>query len=284
METFVVRLWAPVEVDGRQPGGRQLGGPPLHGVVEHVGRGIVWARGAASPVNACVEPRTGYLKLGSSCGGGQQLTWNVEGPAGPAGPKGDPGPTGPAGPAGPKGDQGKGPAKASKAEVVARTTPLARLKHVTGRASAAKLGKLGASTGGTLALSAFHDDPVVIPSILNKLGTSSPWEMTVAHLDVPAGKYVVVAKALAMNTSPNTYSIDETAGVLCFLAAGVDSDAGSATHWNTLSLTVVHAFAKPGRIELNCTSATVQTVMALENVKITAVRVATLSNGYVAAG
>lgn len=37
METFVVRLWAPVEGDGCQPGGRQPGGPPLHGVVEHVG-------------------------------------------------------------------------------------------------------------------------------------------------------------------------------------------------------------------------------------------------------
>ena len=33
METFVVRLWAPVEADGCP-----LGGPPLHGVVEHVGR------------------------------------------------------------------------------------------------------------------------------------------------------------------------------------------------------------------------------------------------------
>ena len=246
------------------------------------GGGVVWARGTASAINACVEPRTGYLKLGTSCGGGQQLTWNAEGPAGP---KGDPGPAGPAGPAGPKGDPGKGPTRASKAEVVARTTPLARLKRVTGRASAAKLGKLGASAIGTLALSAWHDEPVVIPSILNKLGNSSePWETTVAHLDVPAGKYVVVAKARALNTNPGLYTVDETAGVLCFLAAGADSDVGGATHWNMLSLTVVHVFPKPGRIELNCTRATVQSVMALENVKITAIRVTTLANGYVATG
>ena len=231
------------------------------------GGGVVWARGTASAINACVEPRTGYLKLGTSCGGGQQLTWNAEGPAGP------------------KGDPGKGPTRASKAEVVARTTPLARLKRVTGRASAAKLGKLGASASGTLALSAWHDEPVVIPSILNKLGNSSePWETTVAHLDVPAGKYVVVAKARALNTNPGLYTVDETAGVLCFLAAGADSDIGGATHWNMLSLTVVHVFPKPGRIELNCTRATVQSVMALENVKITAIRVTTLANGYVATG
>ena len=135
--------------------------------------------------------------------------------------------------------------------MVARTAPLARLKRVTGRASAAKLGKLGASASGTLALSAWHDEPVVIPSILNKLGNSSePWETTVAHLDVPAGKYVVVAKARALNTNPGVYTVDETAGVLCFLAAGADSDVGGATHWNMLSLTVVHVFPKPGRIEL----------------------------------
>jgi hypothetical protein len=34
--------------------------------------GIVWARGDASQITACVEPRTNYLKLGDSCCG-QQL-------------------------------------------------------------------------------------------------------------------------------------------------------------------------------------------------------------------
>ena len=49
-----------------------------------IGGGIVWARGNQSQISACVEPRTNYLKFGSSCGG-QQLTWNTEGPQGPKG-------------------------------------------------------------------------------------------------------------------------------------------------------------------------------------------------------
>jgi hypothetical protein len=76
-----------------------------------LGGGIVWARGSASQITACIEPRTGYLVSGSGCGG-HVLTWNTDGPArpkgeaGPAGPKGDPGPSGPPGPPGSKGAQG----------------------------------------------------------------------------------------------------------------------------------------------------------------------------------
>ena len=44
-----------------------------------VGGGIVWARGDASQITACVEPRTNYLKLGDSCGG-QQLIWGAKDP------------------------------------------------------------------------------------------------------------------------------------------------------------------------------------------------------------
>ena len=51
-----------------------------------------------------------------------------------------------------------------------------------------------------------------------------------------------------------------------------------------LALTVVHVFAKPGRIQLNCTRATAQTVMALSAIKITAIRVPKLENAYVASG
>jgi hypothetical protein len=154
-----------------------------------------------------------------------------------------------------------------------------------GKPNLAKVRKLNAGRDDVLALSAFHDEPVVIPSVLNGLtDPSKPWETTVAHLDVPAGKYLVVAKARALNTNPGSYSFDETAGVLCYLVAGADSDAANATHWNMLALTVVHVFSKPGRIQVNCTRATAQTVMALSWIKLTAIRVPKLQNAYVAAG
>ena len=74
-----------------------------------VAGGVVWAQ-TPSEITACVEPRTGYLRIGGSCAGGQTLVWNQQGPkgdAGAAGPKGD---TGSKGDAGPKGDTGaRGP-------------------------------------------------------------------------------------------------------------------------------------------------------------------------------
>jgi hypothetical protein len=77
-----------------------------------LGGGMVWAKGAGSPISACVEPRTGYLVYGRSCGG-QTIAWDQEGPPGPAGQAGQagvegaPGQPGPAGPAGPAGQRGK---------------------------------------------------------------------------------------------------------------------------------------------------------------------------------
>jgi hypothetical protein len=243
--------------------------------------GVVWARGTDATIKACVEPRTNYLKLGGSCGG-QELTWNTAGPAGPQGP------AGPAGPAGPKGDPAPRAGHASKAEVAARASGLKKLRLV-GKPNLAEVSKvtskLQVATGGVFALSAFHDEPVVIPSMLNLLSDpSKPWDTVVAHLDVPAGKYVVIAKARALNTNGENYTYDETAGVLCYLVAGADSDAGNATHWNMLALEVVHVFTKPGRIQLNCTRATAATVMELEAIKLTAIRVQALANAHVEAG
>jgi hypothetical protein len=232
-----------------------------------IGAGAVWARGNTSEISACVEPRTNYLKFGNSCGG-QQLTWNIQGPQGPAGPKGDP---------------GSAPAQASKAEVAARAN-LPDLKKVVGKPNLAALAKQKIPTAGVIALSAWHDEAVEIPSLLNALSNPSvPYSTVVAHLDVPAGKYVVVAKARALNLNTKLYLPDDTAGVLCSLVAGADYDMGNATHWNMLSLTVVHVFSKAGRIDLNCTGATINP-MALGAVKITAIRVGSLKNVYVPTG
>jgi hypothetical protein len=232
-----------------------------------IGAGAVWARASASEISACVEPRTNYLKFGSSCGG-QQLTWNTQGPQGPAGPKGDP---------------GSAPTEASKAEVAARGD-LPDLKKVVGKPNLAALAKQKIPAAGVVALSAWHDEQVDIPSLLSHLSdASAPYSTVVAHLDVPAGKYVVVAKARALNLNTKLYLPDDTAGVLCSLVAGVDYDMGNATHWNMLALTVVHVFPKAGRIDLNCTGATINP-MALAAVKITAIRVGSLKNVYVPTG
>ena len=60
----------------------------------------------------------------------------------------------------------------------------------------------------------------------------------------------------------------------------MDSDTSSARGDSNLALTVVHSFAKPGRIALRCTGFG----SALSYVKITAIRVDVLKNVYVEAG
>jgi hypothetical protein len=230
-----------------------------------VGGGAVWARGTASEISACVEPRTGYLVYGRSCGGAS-LTWNQQGPAGPQGQ------AGPQGAAGPKGDPGKGLEPPSAAEIKARKNPPKGLKAATGKPDLAKLAKLkpSLSTSGVWAFSSFHDQEVAFASIKDGFNPK-----TVSHLDVPAGKYVVVAKADGLSES-----YDLLGFVFCDLVAGVDSDSSSTRGDSTLALTVVHAFSKPGRIALRC----VGFGSVLTHTKISAIRVDVLKNVYVATG
>ena len=229
------------------------------------GGGLVWAHGSATDISACVEPRTGYLVYGQSCGGAN-LTWSQQGPAGPAGP------AGPQGVPGPKGAAGKGIEPPSAAEIQLRNHPPKGLRAAPGKPDLVQLAKLKPSLGGggVLAFSSFHDQDVSLASLKDAFSPK-----VVSHLDVPAGKYVVVAKADGF-----TEVYDELGFVLCSLVAGVDSDTSSFRGDGDLALTVVHAFADPGRIVLRCSGFGA----VLRHVKITAIRVDVLKNVAVEAG
>ena len=242
------------------------------------GGGMVWARTSASQIDACVEARTGYLVLGRCAG--QPLSWNVEGPAGPPGP---PGPQGAPGATGPPG-KGLEPKPASKDQLALRAaTP--KVLHTPSKpkpGALQHLSKLELPDGEVQAWSVYHDQAIFVPNALGTLlDPGSAKAVVAAHLDVPAGKYVVVAKAAVFRQAGNQSA--EVSGVRCTLLAGADFDDAAATEWNTLSLTVVHSFAKPGRIELRCSSWGLVPPV-LEDVKVTAIRVAALKNAYVAAG
>jgi hypothetical protein len=131
--------------------------------------------------------------------------------------------------------------------------------------------KLKPSAGGDAwGFSSFHDEEVALSSLESAFKAKG-----VSHLDVPAGKYVVFAK---VDTFSETY--DDLGFVSCALVAGVDWDKSSARGDSNLALTVVHNFAKPGRIALRCSGLGSTLIF----VKITAVRVAFLKNVYVEAG
>jgi hypothetical protein len=68
-----------------------------------------WALAASGggAIHACVNRRTGLLRLAGHCRRAERLVfWSVQGPSGPQGPGGPAGPAGPVGPAGPQGTQG----------------------------------------------------------------------------------------------------------------------------------------------------------------------------------
>ena len=156
-------------------------------------------------------------------------------------------------------------------------TPLARRSCAHRRAGASGASKARqresrASGEWDARVSAGHDEPVVIPSILNQARQLVNHGRRRSRTSTsPAGKYVVVAKARALNTNPGLYHHRrDRPAYSASSAAGADSGhRGRDPLEQLLAVRVVHVFPKPGRIELNCTRATVQSVMALENVKIT---------------
>jgi prepilin-type processing-associated H-X9-DG protein len=237
-----------------------------------LGGSTLWARQAAE-ITACVERASGYLKVGGSCGSGETLTWNQQGPPGP---KGDTGPAGPQGPAGPR---GAGVDRPTLAEIAFRTHPPKALTApaVSPSVKLPKSLALPPAADGQ-AYSSFHDGAVNLAYADGWAGlpalSGGPYR--VSHLDVPPGKYVVLAKAHLLNLDED---YDETAS--CTLSAGQDFDEGWVGEPNTLGLSAVHVFAKPGRVELKCLG---DENAQLRDIKITAIRVAKLANTWVAAG
>jgi hypothetical protein len=248
-----------------------------------LGAGAVWARSAAD-VSLCSDPRTGFVKLGDGCGG-QVVTVNQQGPQGLKGDKGDKGEKGEKGDPGPRGESGK--AEPSKAETALHKALPAALRAPSGKPDLKKLAKLtqGASLQGVWAFSAFHDPGIKINFAAG--GAASGASVRLAYLDVPAGKYAIAAKGAIWEPHPSpdldAKSFNWSDSASCKAVAGVDFDSASATVANTISLNVVHVFAKPGRIELRCITGS-DIDLFLENVKITAIRVDVLKNGYVAGG
>ena len=99
------------------------------------------------------------------------------------------GPAGPQGVPGPKGAAGKGIEPPSAAEIQLRNHPPKGLRAVPGKPNLARLAKLKPSLGadGVWAFSSFHDQDVSLASLKDAFTPKG-----VSHLDVPAGKYVVV--------------------------------------------------------------------------------------------
>jgi hypothetical protein len=101
--------------------------------------------------------------------------------------------------------------------------------------------------------------------------------VVVATMNVPAGSYTVVAKAVA------TFSPSAVVAVTCQLVAEGDFDTSTVTVVGTtgtaLALQVAHEFAAPGAAVLRCYDAAgADPHAAVTLARVTAVRTSTLSN------
>ena len=162
------------------------------------------------------------------------------------GPQGATGAQGPAGTAGAKGDAGvPGPAGAAGAK-----------------------GDAGVP-GPSDAFSRFRDGPIQTSTPLTSIG----------QLNIPqAGSYVIFGKGFFGNNSAVTANMD------CRLVAEADFDQQRFVLGNTTSaaavipasFNVVHTFAAPGIVDLNCDDQGGDVTASF--IKITAIRVGTLSN------
>src|SRR5262245_5201254 len=226
--------------------------------------GAAAAVGGGSEIQGCVS-RDGTIKLitagNPSCEAVQTpISWNQQGP------KGDPGT--PAGASNGARAFAAVESRAPSAHLIRKPKPLAgRLIH--------KLSLPGAQQ--TDAYSTFRDGKVFVNDLFqgipspNNVVTLPPTPL--ARLALPAGRWVIVAKALGTPTVYLPELADVIGSLSCSLVAGADYDI-AFVHGGTLTSTVVHRFTAPGQVELRCNG--LQTEASW--VKITAVRVASLKN------
>ncbi len=137
-------------------------------------------------------------------------------------------------------------------------------------ASADSLGGVTAAELDTAAYSTFNDGPI----------TTDFNDRTVMTLDLPAGSYVIIAKAW-LDHGSGTDALAE-----CTLSAGADFDqarAGldintSVLDTATVAMTVLHEFDAPGSAVLECDELELNANLRVWDAKITAIEVTTISN------
>lgn len=235
------------------------------------GTTVALANNDGNTIHACARTQTGALRMvnaPSDCTKAEMsLEWNKQGPAGAVGPQGVAGPkgdTGPAGPAGPAGATGPaGPAGADGA-----TGP------------AGPQGPAGPAGAGASGYSFRNSGPIGVWWYCRG-GTPCNEFSSVGELVLPAGKYLVDAKAWFHNTR-GTFDGDADAKCYLFDNLGLDRDdvhlwvenrstGGDAATWRI-------AIDAPSQVRVNlmCGSGDSEGRVKARDIRITAVKVDSL--------
>jgi hypothetical protein len=235
------------------------------------GGAAIAAPGDGATIAACtnnLRESIRFVDEGVACAAGETLlTWSKQGPAGPPGERG---PSGVTFQRSPTVDAALTRAERSFAK---RPKKLPKKRIAQLKAADPEPGE---------ARAAYRDGPVALPSALAQfLGIPQPKASpVVASLALPAGRWVVNAKAQgildydpkqAVVAAGATYDL---AG--CQLRAGADTDESRVEGFSgILALQVVHRYAAPGLVQLECYG---MLEPKLSHIKLTAIRVSKLKN------
>jgi hypothetical protein len=134
---------------------------------------------------------------------------------------------------------------------------------------------------GTDVFAGFYDGPVAMPLLVGGPFPVTP--VPIARLALPAGRYAISATLDLENTGAGDFGDV----VICELDAGGDFDRSlvqigpfnQPAGATRIALEVVHEFGGKGATEMRCGHALNITSVEWSFLKITAVRVATLTNG-----
>lgn len=236
------------------------------------GTTVALANHDGTTIHGCVRDQNGSVRIVNSaadCTKAETATeWSKQGPTGPsgpqgvAGPKGDTGAVGPAGPAGPAGTDGAPGAPGAPGP-------------------AGPQGPAGPAGGGGSGFSFRNSGPIGVWWYCRG-GSPCNEFSSVGELVLPAGKYVVNAKAWFHNTR-GTFDGDADAKCYLFDNLGLDRDdvhlwvenrstGGDAATWTI-------AIDAPGQVRVNlmCGSGDSEGRVKARDIRITAVKVDSLS-------
>ena len=249
----------------------------------------------ANSIHACQRTQTGTIRLVASPAECQStetaIEWNKQGPMGPMGPmgpagvKGDTGatgpegPVGPAGPAGVKGDTGAtGPAGATGA-----TGPAGPAGPQGPQGDVGPAGPAGPAGAGASGYSVRVPGPVNVWWYCQG-GAPCDEYSSVGWLDLPAGKYMVTAKAWFRNTR-GVFDGDADAKCWLYDLGGHERDdtnlflprttlghSGYAASW-----TIAIDNPNPVQVNLMCGSGDSEGRIKAYDIRISAVKLDTLS-------
>jgi hypothetical protein len=248
-----------------------------------IGGVAVAAPGGGGTIQGCFNER-GALRVvdtGAACEAGETaLTWNQQGPPGPRGSDGAVGPQGPAGDprlldgAGPTDEQARSPALSAPVKKPRIKIKIKKKKpkiKIDPNAPPGKLFQYSNVVG---------DGPQSGDFVYVKPGVAK----TVARLELPEGRFLVIAEATVDPTGPENHNAIYSGDLRCELhttqQGRVARDHITGRGLKSLTMQGAAFHSKTGAVELRCENKSLASSTSLWNTAISAISVSSIKGKW----